>query len=112
MKSRVGSSGQPDRELAAGPFWAIVRADMKGLFTSRITNGWLLAAAFIQVIRTLGSRGAESVSAVVSSGLSDFVLIWALVIIGLSASSVSSEAGELADSIMSKSVTRLDYVLA
>ena len=48
----------------------------------------------------------------VSSGLSDFVYIWSLVIIGLAASSVSSEAGELADSIMSKSVTRLDYVLA
>ena len=51
-------------------------------------------------------------SSVVSSGLSDFIYIWSLVIIGLAASSVSSEAGELADSIMSKSVTRLDYVLA
>jgi hypothetical protein len=49
---------------------------------------------------------------VIPSGLSDFVYLWALVIIGLAASSVSSEAGELADSIMSKSVTRLDYVLA
>jgi len=95
-----------------GPFWAIVQADLKGLFRSRITYGWLLAAVFIQVIRTLGSHGTGTVSDVVSSGLSDFVYIWALVLIGLSASSVSSESGELADSIMSKSVTRLDYVLA
>ena len=111
MKSRVGSSGQSEGGFAPGPFWAIVRADLKGLFRSRITYGWLLAAAFIQVIRTLGSRGTP-VSAVIPSGLGDFVYIWALVIIGLSASSVSSEAGELADSIMSKSVTRWDYVLA
>ncbi len=105
------SSG-PLEESASGPFWAIVRADLKGLFRSRITYGWVLAAAFIQVIRTLGSQSGGTVSAVVPTGLGDFVYIWALVIIGLSASSVSSEAGELADSIMSKSVTRLDYILA
>ena len=107
----MGSSGQSEGEFALGPFWAIVRADLRGLFRSRITYGWLLAAFFIQVIRTLGSRGTP-LSEVVPSGLGDFVYIWALVIIGLSASSVSSEAGELADSVMSKSVTRWDYVLA
>ena len=112
MKSRVGSSGRPEGESALGPFWAIVQADLGSLFRSKITYGWLLAAVFIQVIRTLGSHGVETVSAVVSSGLGDFVYIWALVIIGLSASSVSSEGGELADSVMSKSVTRMDYVFA
>ena len=112
MKSRVGSSGRPDGGAAAGPFWAIVQADLRSLFRSRITYGWLLAAVFIQVVRTLGSHGSDTVSDVVSSGLGDFIYIWALVLIGLSASSVSSEAGELADSILSKSVTRTDYVLA
>lgn len=112
MKNRVDSSGQPDKGVGLGPFWAIVQADLGSLFRSRTTYGWLLAAVFIQVVRTLGSRGTGTLSAVVSSGLSDFVYVWALVIIGLAASSVSSEAGELADSIMSKSVTRLDYILA
>jgi ABC-2 type transport system permease protein len=107
----VGSSGQHSREEALGPFWAIIQADLRSLFKSRITYGWVLAAAFIQVLRTLGSVGSGTPS-VVSSGLSDFVYIWSLVIIGLAGSSVSSEAGELADSILSKSVTRLDYVLA
>jgi len=83
-----------------------------GLFRSRITYGWLLAAVFIEVVTTLGSRSTGTTSSVVSSGLSDFIYVWSLVIIGLAASSVSSEAGELADSILSKSVTRLDYVLA
>ena len=110
VKSRVGSSGRRDGEPASGPFWAIVQADLGNLFRNRITYGWLLAAAFIQVIRTLGSQA--TVSVVVSSGLGDFIYIWALVIIGLSASAVSSEAGELADSVMSKSVTRMEYVLA
>jgi ABC-2 type transport system permease protein len=112
MKSRAGFSERPRRGEALGPFWAIVHADLRGLFRSRITYVWLLAATFIQVVRTLGSSGTGTTSMVVSSGLSDFIYIWSLVIIGLAASSVSSEAGELADSIMSKSVTRLDYVLA
>jgi hypothetical protein len=89
-----------------------VQADLRSLYRSRITYGWLLAAVFIEVVTTLGSRSHGTTSSVVASGLSDFVYVWSLVIIGLAASSVSSEAGELADSIMSKSVTRLDYVLA
>ena len=112
MRSRVGSSEQDRPGVALAPFRAIVQADLGSLFRSRITYGWLLAAVFLEVVRTLGSRSAGTTSAVVPSGLSDFVYLWSLVIIGLSASSVSSEAGELADSIMSKSVTRLDYILA
>jgi ABC-2 type transport system permease protein len=112
MKSRVGFSGQPSREKALAPFWAIAQADLRGLFKSRLTYGWLLAALFIEVVTALGSRSQGTTSGVVTDGLSDFVFIWSLVIIGLAASSVSSEAGELADSILSKSVTRLDYVLA
>jgi ABC-2 type transport system permease protein len=112
MKSRVDYSGRPNRKASLGAFWTIAEADLRGVLGSRITYGWVLVAVFIQVIRTLSSRGTGTAPSVVSSGLSDFVYIWALVLIGLAASSVSSEAGELADSIMSKSVTRLDYVLA
>jgi ABC-2 type transport system permease protein len=112
MKNRAGSSERPRRAASLGAFWAIAEVDLRGLFRSKITYGWLLAAILIQVIRTSSSRATGTTSTVVASGLSDFVYIWALVLIGLTASSVSSEAGELADSIMSKSVTRLDYVLA
>ncbi|MGA2664161.1 MAG: hypothetical protein ABSF83_04380 [Nitrososphaerales archaeon] len=110
----MGSPERPRRDgeaVGLAPFWAIAQADLGSLFRSRLTYGWLLAAVFIQVVRTLGS-GAAATSSVVPSGLSDLVYIWSLVLIGLAASSVSSEAGELADSIMSKSVTRLDYILA
>ncbi|AKA49043.1 hypothetical protein IX51_07950 [uncultured archaeon] len=108
----MGSSELHSFGGTLAPFLAIVEADLRSLFSSKITYGWLLAAVFIQVVITLGSRSAGTTSNVVSSGLSDFVYLWSLVIIGLAASSVSLEAGELADSIMSKSVTRLDYVCA
>jgi ABC-2 type transport system permease protein len=112
MKNPMVSSERHSLGAALAPFLAIVEADLRSLFRSKITYGWLLAAVFIQVVVTLGSRLDGTTSNVVSSGLSDFVYLWSLVIIGLTASSVSSEAGELADSVMSKSITRLDYVFA
>ena len=112
MKSPADSSTPPSLGSAPAPFWTIAQVDLRGLFKSKITYVWVLAAVFIQVLRTLASASSGTTSSVVSSGLSDFVYIWSLVIIGLAASSVSSEAGELADSILSKSVTRLDYVFA
>lgn len=111
MRSRVVSSERRDRGGSLGPFWAIAWADLRGLLGSRITVGWVLIAVFIQVVRTLGGSADGTISQVLTSGVSDFVYIWALVIIGLAASSVSSESGELADSVMSKAVTRFDYVL-
>ena len=53
-----------------GPFWAIAEADLKSLFRSRITYGWVLVAVFIQVVRTLGASGVGTTSSVVASGLS------------------------------------------
>ena len=106
------SSGQSKFREALSPFLAIMQADLGSLFRSKLTYGWLIAALFLEVIRVLGSGSLGTTSGVISAGLSDFVLIWSVIIIGLTASSVSSEAGEFADSIMSKSVTRFDYLLA
>lgn len=94
------------------PFLAIMQADLKSVFKSKITYVWLVAAIFLQVIRVLSSTFFGKTSIVISQGLGDFVFIWSMLIIGLTASSVSSESGEFADSIMSKSVKRYDYILA
>jgi len=94
------------------PFLAIVQADLQNLFRSRITYGWLIVGVFLQVIRVLSAPGALGTSLVVVEGLSDFIVIWSMLIIGITASAVSSETGELADSIMSKSVKRHDYIMA
>lgn len=87
-----------------------MQADLSSLFKSKLTYGWLIAALFLEVVRVLGERSGGTASNVISAGFSDFLLIWSLIIIGLTASAISSEAGEFADSIMSKSVTRFDYL--
>lgn len=98
--------------MKVSAFLAVSEADLKVILKGRLTVAWVAVAIFIQVVRVLGSGGSGTVSSVVASGLSDFLYIWALVLIGLSGGAVSSEAGQLADSILSKSVTRFDYVLA
>lgn len=94
------------------PFLAIVEADLVNLFKTRITYGWLIVGLFLQVIRVLSAPPIVGSSAIIVQGLSDFIFIWSMLIIGITASAVSSETGELADSIMSKSVKRYDYILA
>jgi ABC-type transport system involved in multi-copper enzyme maturation permease subunit len=98
--------------ILSSPFLAIMQADLSNLFKSKLTYGWLIAGLFLVVIRVLSSRVGGTMSSTVAAGFSDFLLIWSMIIIGLTASAVSSEAGEFADSIMSKSVTRFDYIFA
>ncbi len=94
------------------PFLAIVQVDLQNLFRSRITYGWLIVGVFLQVIRVLSAPWAMGTSLIIVQGLGDFIIIWSMLIIGITASAVSSETGELADSIMSKSVKRHDYIMA
>ncbi len=94
------------------PYLAIVEADLGNLFKTRITYGWLIVGVFLQVIRVLSAPPIFGTSIIIVQGLSDFIFIWSMLIIGITASAVSSETGELADSIMSKSVKRYDYILA
>jgi putative exporter of polyketide antibiotics len=108
----VDSSEQSSLKEALAPFWAIMQADLKSLFKSKITYGWLTAAIFLQVIRVLGTFPLEVTSTVITNGLSDFIYIWSMLVIGIAASAVASETGALADSIMSKSVKRYEYILA
>lgn len=108
----MGSSEQSSLKKELSPFLAIMQADLKSLFKSKITYVWLVAAIFLQVIRVFSSTLFGTTSGIITQGLSDFIYIWSMLIIGLTASAISSDSGELADSIMSKSVRRYDYILA
>jgi ABC-type transport system involved in multi-copper enzyme maturation permease subunit len=86
-----------------------MQADLGGLLKSKITYGWLIAGIFLEII---AGASIGTTSGVITQGLSDFIYIWSMVVIGIAASAVASESGELADSILSKSVKRYDYILA
>lgn len=94
------------------PFLAIMQADFKSLIKTKITYAWLIAGIFLQALRVISMPAVVGTSFTIVTGFADFIYIWSLFIIATTASAVSSESGELADSIMSKSVKRYDYILA
>lgn len=108
----MDSSEPSNLREALKPFWALMQADLESLFKSRITYGWLLAGVFLTVLRVLTAITLGTTSRIIAQGLSDFIYVWSMLVIGMTASTVASEAGEFADSIMSKSVKRYDYILA
>jgi hypothetical protein len=93
------------------PFLAMTQADLESLIKSRLVIGWIVAALFLGIIRVLSSQGVSS-SVAIARWLSDFVFLWSLIVIGITGTAVSSESGELADSLLSKSVKRYEYILA
>ncbi len=102
------------RERALFP---LLNFEIRSLLRSRLVLGWLAAAMVLGFFLfqtaspqtgAVGSVG-EVVSLAQSLSLS-FVLFWSLFIIALSAASVSSELGGVADSILSKAVKRYEYI--
>jgi hypothetical protein len=93
-------------------FQALVEEDLNSLVRSwavRIWLGLMIAHMMIVVV----SSAYEGTAADSLAGLlATFPLIWSIFVIINSAGAVSSEAGVVADSILSKAVTRYDYILA
>lgn len=94
------------------PFLALLEADVKKMYHSWAVRIWavLLAAQMLFFIAV--STGDEVASELLASHLASFPLIWSTVVIVVSSGAISSEAGVVADSILSKPVTRYQYVTA
>ena len=107
----MGSSEQSNLKEKITPFLTMTQADLEGMVKSKIVWGWIVAALFLELIRILSSQTIEA-SITITQGLSDFIFIWSMIIIGITGSAVSSESGELADSLLSKAVKRHEYILA
>lgn len=103
-------SGLPEIRIKPSPFLAILEADLESLITGKIVITWLIAAFFLGTLVVIG--GTSEAKDRIGSVLWLFILVWSLVVIGISAGSVSSEAGVIADSLLSKSVKRYEYILA
>jgi len=107
----MDSSEQLNLREKLMPFLALTIADLEALIKSKIVLGWIIASLFLGMLRILDPN-IVGASLKITMILSDFISLWSLVIIGLTAGAVSSESGELADSILSKAVKRYEYILA
>jgi ABC-2 type transport system permease protein len=93
-------------------FQALLEADLISLVRSWAVRIWL-GLMTVQALITIPSAAHESTAAEALAGLlGTFPLIWSMFIIINTSGAVSSESGVVADSILSKAVTRYDYILA
>lgn len=93
-------------------FQALLENDLSTMISSWGVRIWAILAA-LQALITLPAGMSEGpASQALADILGTYPLIWSTFAIILSAGAVSSEAGVVADSILSKAVTRYEYVLS
>lgn len=94
-------------------FWALMEADLvNSVARSWAVRGWLGLMMLQAIVTVPSSTGDSTAAEALAALLGTFPLIWSLFVIVNTSGAVSSEAGVVADSILSKSVTRYEYILA
>ncbi len=98
------------------PFLAILRHDLRGLGASWLLRLWLAASAVLTLILTLSQwadQGLPTAELIARLLIPYLVFPWFLVVFILGVAPVSaSRAESLADGILSRPVTRYEYLLA
>jgi hypothetical protein len=80
---------------------------------SRAVQGWFLVTGFIAFgVLMDGVNKGLTAERVLGQVLASYIIVWSSAVIIVSAGAVSSEAGVLADSILSRGITRHAYILA
>ncbi len=101
-------SGITQRAMA---YLAILEADLKSMGRSWVVRIWVLLMAMFAFLTTASPLEGSAADALAGQ-LGTFPVIWSTFVIIISAGAISSEAGVVADSVLSKSVTRYGYILA
>ena len=104
----------PRRGTKMMPFLAILEHDLRALWDNRLVRLWLVAAAIVTLM-LVGSNWAQFQDATLIASLLFPYLVfpWFFVVVVLGVSPVSGSRAEvLADGILSRPVSRYEYLLA
>lgn len=100
------------------PYWAVFQADVRQTLASWVYRIWVLVFVLVAVGYLLSRRGLAAEAGIVqpASLLVSDVLRWIIMgsvtlVIVLTAGSISSERGTMADSILSRGISRYQYFL-
>ncbi len=94
------------------PYLALLEADLAAMARSWVVRIWLLLTAVQSLAVTLGALSEGNAADALAGLLGTFPVIWSTFAIIVSSGAISSEAGVVADSILSKAVSRYEYILA
>ncbi len=100
------------------PYWAVFQADVRQTLQSWVYRTWVFVSLLVTVGYSLYRYGAEHEAGILQSAshLVSDLLRWTVLgsvtlIIVLTAGSISSERGTMADSILSRGISRFQYFL-
>lgn len=101
------------------PYWAVLQADVRQTLRSWVYRSWVLLSVLIAVGFLLYRVGVYREAGMVqlSSNLMGDLLRWSMLgsvtlIIMLTAGSISSDRGTLADSVLCRGISRYQYFMA
>lgn len=86
--------------------------DLNNMVHSWAVRIWLVLVALQALVTLPASMSEETPPQALANVLGTYPLIWSTFAIVISAGAVASEAGVVADSVLSKAVTRYEYILA
>src|SRR3989442_14980941 len=100
------------------PYWAVFQADVRQTLRSWVYRFWVLLSGTVGVGYLLYNVGvyreagiAQNASSLITDLLRWTVLASVTLIVVLTAGSISSERGTLADSVLSRGISRYQYFL-
>src|SRR3990172_1980627 len=96
------------------PFWAILRHDLRSLLGSWLVRLWLAGTVLLSLLLTISNWAHFQTAPLIASLLFPYLVFpWFLVVMVLGVSPVSGARAEaLADGILSRPITRYEYLLA
>lgn len=100
------------------PYWAVLQSDFKATFNSWIYRVWVLLSFGVAIGYLLYRFGAARVSGMIQSAPDTIgdLLHWVIygsvtLIIALTAGTICAERGTMADSVLSRGISRYQYFL-
>lgn len=95
------------------PFVGALQFDLRGMVRSRVVQGWLALTAFV-AIGTFSEaiKNTQTAPDFLGRTFAGYILVWSTVVIVISAGAISAESGVVADSILSRGITRYAYIFS
>lgn len=94
------------------PFRALMEADVAGMLRAWVVRIWAVLVGAQTLFFIAVSLDAPQAHEGLAGILGAWPLVWSTVIIVVAGGAIAAEAGVVADSVLSKAVTRWEYVLA
>ena len=88
--------------------FTLYQHEIKVGFKSYLQIAWIIIVLFIGLLLTIGNSSLDAINFL----LTFFVFFGTIIAVVISSASISGEIGEIADSLLSKSVKRWEYLLS